>query len=119
MSDTAELYFNKVIGLNSMAYNLSVSAAQVPGWFSLRAAYVHFHTILYDEWQTFDNFTAIPWTDLFEDEVVCNLNFRQEDQDEVGEDQWAFAYPNYCVENIASASFSGNRCGTLHSTQQT
>jgi hypothetical protein len=29
MSDTAEMYFNRVIGLNNMAYNLSTSAAQV------------------------------------------------------------------------------------------
>lgn len=29
MSDTGEMYYNRVIGLNNMAYNLSTSAAQV------------------------------------------------------------------------------------------
>ncbi|ELR17642.1 uncharacterized protein ACA1_064260 [Acanthamoeba castellanii str. Neff] len=91
MSDTAEMYFNRVIGLNNMAYNLSTSAAQ-----------------------TFDDFTSIPWVTRFRNELVCNLNFRQRDQDDSTTTDFAFAFPDYCVQSMASTSFTGDTLSELH-----
>jgi hypothetical protein len=46
----------------------------------------------------------------FRDELVCNLNFRQPDQDDTTTADFAFAFPDYCVQSVASTSFTGDTC---------
>ncbi len=46
----------------------------------------------------------------FRDELVCNLNFRQPDQDDTATADFAFAFPDYCVQSMASTNFTGDTC---------
>jgi hypothetical protein len=52
----------------------------------------------------------------FRDELVCNLNFRQRDQDDSTTTDFAFAFPDYCVQRMASTSFTGDTCVSLSPT---
>jgi hypothetical protein len=49
----------------------------------------------------------------FRDELVCNLNFRQPDQDDSTTADFAFAFPDYCVQSVASTNFTGDTCVSL------